>query len=55
MTIFANKETVAQRLSFCKTCEYKANFLMTSKCSLCKCIIPAKVVVQEAKCPIDKW
>lgn len=28
---------------------------VTRQCSVCRCFMPAKVLIPNAKCPKDKW
>lgn len=40
------------RWSVCAACEH---LIKRHKCSKCGCIMPFKVKLEAAKCPIDKW
>lgn len=41
------------RLDICKWCD---NYIKMAKmCKICKCIMPMKVRLKNAKCPINKW
>lgn len=41
-----------QRLKICESCEF---YKLTKQCSKCGCIMPLKVQLAEAECPIGKW
>ena len=41
-----------ERLEICKTCEF---FTSLQKCKKCGCFMPAKVILTNTKCPINKW
>lgn len=48
-----NKEIINSRLDTCKNCDH---FLEPIKqCLKCGCIMPLKVKLLQAKCPLDKW
>lgn len=50
---YTTKDVSEERMSICKSCP---NFLkLTKQCKLCLCIMPAKVILADAYCPIDKW
>jgi len=40
------------RLKICAGCEF---YLKTKQCSKCGCIMPVKVQLAEAECPVGKW
>jgi hypothetical protein len=40
------------RLATCKTCP---EFSMVHTCNKCGCLMPIKVMLTGAKCPLDKW
>lgn len=49
----ASKKVYDNRLSICKSCP---NFRkLTKQCKICKCIMPAKAKLADARCPIGKW
>lgn len=51
--ILADSKLREDRMSECNSCEhYKKLF---RKCGKCGCIMPAKVSLLAARCPIDKW
>jgi hypothetical protein len=53
MAIFLKKESAQSRYDVCKKCD---EFNSTLKlCQKCGCIMPAKVKLASATCPIDKW
>jgi hypothetical protein len=49
---FATPMTAKARLDACRACDRLTN-LMT--CRECGCLMPAKVKLAEAFCPLDKW
>lgn len=40
-----------ERKSICDTCEYNREWY----CKKCGCILPIKVKIKSAYCPIGKW
>ena len=48
---FVPDDIAEQRYNVCMECEYFAN----SKCKLCRCHMPAKVLFKDAKCPKQYW
>lgn len=49
----ASDEVQATRLSICKTCDKFVH--MTKQCGDCSCVMPLKVKLPHASCPIGKW
>lgn len=49
--MFVNDDVQLERTSICNECS--SNVLKI--CTECGCIIPAKVTLAFAKCPLDKW
>jgi hypothetical protein len=49
----ASDEEAESRLNICKSCEHLMS--ITSQCKKCGCVMPAKVKIQRASCPINKW
>jgi hypothetical protein len=47
----ADKETANARLAVCVSCE--VNVLKI--CTACNCVIPIKVQLQKASCPLELW
>jgi hypothetical protein len=45
------REEGRRRLDICATCPSR----MGSKCSLCGCFLPAKVLSSDSDCPAGKW
>lgn len=41
-----------ERLKICESCEF---YKITKRCDKCGCIMPLKVQLAEAECPIGKW
>lgn len=49
----SEEELAKDRLDICKACpEF---FELTKQCSKCGCVMPLKVKLKEATCPINKW
>lgn len=48
-----SKEHSDKRWNICLNCEHFIN--LTKSCSKCNCIMPAKVKLPLAECPIGKW
>ncbi len=46
-------EVAKDRLEICRSCP--SFFKGTSQCLECGCIMPAKVKLAEATCPLEKW
>ncbi len=44
-------QTVEKRGEICQTCEHQ-RFIV---CALCGCVIPAKIRLENQKCPAGKW
>jgi len=44
-----------QRRDVCKACEKNKWIGNKLFCSICKCFVPAKAMVKNEKCPLDKW
>lgn len=40
------------RLDICNSCD---QYTRTNRCSMCGCIMPIKVGVPHASCPLGKW
>ena len=49
----ATKEVAANRQSICDTCEMRSETFKI--CTICGCVISAKVKLQKSKCPMDLW
>lgn len=45
-------EMSKKRMAICNDCEHLTKI---KTCSLCKCFMPAKVVIPFAACPDSKW
>jgi recombinational DNA repair protein RecR len=41
-----------ERYAFCKTCEH---LTALKTCSVCKCLMPAKVTIAHTRCPVGLW
>lgn len=52
LEFFASEETITQRYETCKSCP---SYSMLKICAECKCIMPLKVKIKSAVCPIGKW
>ena len=48
-------EFTDDRVRKCQQCEKNYWLGKTLWCSICKCFIPAKARVKDAKCPLGKW
>jgi hypothetical protein len=49
----ADGEQAQARLSICNSCEH---FLkLTHQCKKCGCVMPLKVKLENAVCPVGKW
>ena len=47
-------EQISQdRLNICLSCDRLIN--LTKQCRECGCIMPAKVKLEKATCPLNKW
>jgi hypothetical protein len=51
-TFIASKETQEQRYEICKGCDH---FTALKTCKECGCIMPLKVKLFSAVCPVGKW
>lgn len=49
--ILAPQETIRNRVTICKSCE----FLKNHRCTICGCFIVAKAGLDSEKCPKEKW
>lgn len=48
-----NKISAEKRLNICLSCDKLIK--LTKQCRECGCIMPAKVKLENATCPIGKW
>lgn len=46
-------EKAAKRYNVCASCD-QFNLVLKS-CKQCGCFMPAKVLLKNAKCPLNKW
>ncbi len=46
-------EYAAERLKICGSCDDYNSTIKT--CKVCGCLMPAKVLIKQGKCPVDKW
>jgi len=53
MKIFASKELSEKRYDICKSCDELRG--LTKTCKVCNCIMPIKVKLLNAECPLQKW
>lgn len=53
MIAFADQQTVEKRIAECNNCEFYR--VKLRQCRKCGCIMPAKVRLKGAKCPVGKW
>ena len=52
LEFFASDELVGQRSEICSSCP---SYSQLKICAECKCIMPLKVKIKAAVCPIGKW
>lgn len=52
LEFFASDELVTQRSEICSSCP---SYSQLKICAECKCIMPLKVKIKSAVCPIGKW
>lgn len=52
-TEYAEKEVSEERLSACKMCPELIK--ATHQCKQCGCFMAAKVKLEHATCPLNKW
>jgi hypothetical protein len=50
--VLAKKELRNNRYKICKSC---VNYLAGGFCKQCGCILRFKVMIEDSKCPINKW
>lgn len=50
--IFADRETVEQRVEICKSCDKYLN--VSKQCRVCLCVVPLKARWAAAECPHPK-
>lgn len=48
-----SEEKADERIGICRTCDRFIN--TTTQCKECGCIMPAKVKLEAATCPLGKW
>jgi len=51
-SFFASEETITQRSELCNNCP---SYSRLKICAECGCIMPLKVKIKSAVCPIGKW
>jgi glycerol-3-phosphate cytidylyltransferase-like family protein len=51
--IETNIITAKERLEICRECPWFRAVIQ--QCKKCSCIMPAKVLIKSAACPIRKW
>lgn len=49
----ASEDLAESRISICKSCPEFVN--ITKQCKQCGCVMPLKVKLSEATCPLNKW
>ena len=52
MKLLAVKNIAQERYNTCKACD---KFTNLKTCSICNCIMPIKVKIAAAACPVGKW
>jgi hypothetical protein len=55
MTYIATQQQQQDRRAICKKCPEVVVVMGADVCGKCKCVLAGKVVLTEAKCPLDKW
>jgi hypothetical protein len=55
MLLGKEKELAEKRIQLCLLCDKKYKVGRTLWCSICKCLIPAKVRIKDEHCPKGKW
>lgn len=48
-----NEKNAKERLDICLSCDRLIK--LTKQCRECGCIMPAKVKLEKATCPLGKW
>ena len=48
-------ELAKDRLKICAECKHRKEVLFVGVCSLCGCVLKAKVKCKECKCDLSKW
>lgn len=51
-TEYVSEDEAASRYAICEQCP---KLLVTKQCSECGCVMPLKVKLLHAACPINKW
>jgi hypothetical protein len=51
-TLITSNEVQEQRLRICGKCPYQNKLKI---CSVCKCVVPAKVKIKDTRCPLGLW
>lgn len=49
------EQMAEKRLEVCATCPERTKQFGASQCKICGCILKAKTLVPDEKCPIHKW
>jgi hypothetical protein len=49
----SDEDLAKKRLNICSGCEFYTK--LTTQCQKCGCVMPLKVHLAEAECPIGKW
>lgn len=52
-TEWASEEKSTSRYEICKVCPQLIQ--LTKQCKQCGCVMPAKVKLENAVCPLGKW
>lgn len=48
-----DKKVINERLNLCLSCPEFIS--LTTQCKKCGCFMEAKIKLQNAKCPLEKW
>jgi hypothetical protein len=55
MTYVATTQQQSDRRRICDSCPEKTVVVGADVCGKCKCVLVGKVVLTDAKCPLNKW
>lgn len=53
MVSINDAKLAADRYDICKACEFYLS--LPKLCKKCGCVIPFKVQIKKASCPLNKW
>lgn len=55
MTYIATQQQQLDRRNICKQCPELTDVMGADVCGKCKCVLVGKVILIDAKCPLNKW